>query len=501
MRITALDLGVLLAYMAALTWLGLHFSGRQTTREEYLLGDRNVHWLLAGGSILATLVSSITYLSAPGEMIRYGVTYFYGILALPLAIPVITRVLMPMVKRLEVASVYGYLETRFEWRVRSLASFVFVARTFLWMALIIYTCALPVAEMTGWGIYVTVLVMGVVTTFYTSIGGLRTVIWTDNLQLLILFGGALAIPLFVWLSIGSSPLAWIRDFSAAGRTHIEGFSLDPTVRTTVAGAMLAQFFWNVCTHGADQVAVQRYLSTPSIQSARRSVWVFALFNMILLLALMLCGLALFAFYFQRAGSPVEAFQQEIAARADRVMPMFIVQELPPGLAGLLLAAVLAAAMSSLSSGINAVCGVVVADWLERFGLFAEHLKTLRADKLVSALAGAVGTGIAIAMAAAVGRTRWNLVELTGRVNHVFVGPLAVLVFAGILFKRSGTSSALAGFGLGLATSLFVSFGGELFGLARSPSFLLVVPASFLVGLACAGSLSLLSPCAARGGPS
>jgi len=482
MHLTFLDLAVIVAYMAALSLIGIYFSGRQTSREEYLLGDRNMHWLLIGGSVMATMISTLSFLSIPGEMIRYGIAYFSGLVAIPLIIPVINRVLIPMLRSLPITSAYEYLEKRFDVRVRTLASMVFVFRTLLWMGLIIYSCSFAVSEITQWNLYLTILITGVITTFYTSAGGLRTVVWTDNLQLLVLFGGAIAIPIVIAVSIGSGPITWWGTFSQAGRTEIQVFSWDLTMRITVVGTMMAQFFWNICSHGSDQVAVQRYLSTPTLQAARRSVWVFVVFNILIMVALMFCGLALFAFHAHKAGAPVPQFQEQIAVQADRVMPQFIVAYLPPGVSGLMLAALLAAAMSSLSSGINSISGVVVSDFFQRFGFFGAHDRTLRMDKLVSIVAGLLGVALSLGIAIAVQRTDWNLVELTGRLNHIFVGPLGVLFFGGILFRWVGKEAAFLGFALSVFASLVVCFGKEWFGFRDSISFLWVVPIPFLVGL-------------------
>lgn len=489
MHLTLLDFGVIVAYMASVSLIGVYFSGRQTSREEYLLGDRSIHWLLIGGSVAATIVSTLTFLAVPGEMIRYGVAYFSGVVALPLVVPVINKVLIPMLRSLPITSAYEYLEKRFDVRFRSLAALVFVFRALLWMGIIIYTCSFAVSEITVWNLYVTILYTGLITTFYTAVGGLRTVVWTDNLQLLVLFGGALAVPVIVGFSIGSGPMDWWHTFSQAGRAEIQIFSWDPTVRITVVGTLMTVFFWNICTHGSDQVMVQRYLSTPSLQAARRSVWVFVTFYILIIIALMISGLALFAFHARQAGVPIQQFQQQITTQADRIMPQFIATELPAGVSGLMLAALLAAAMSSLSSGINSVSGVVVSDLFQRFGLFDSYSRTLRMDKLVAIATGLVSVSVALAIAISVKRTDWNLTELGGRVNQIFVGPLGVLFFAGMLFRRVGKQAAFLGFVLAMAVSMLLCFGGEWFG--SSISFLWIVPIPFLAGLACAGLLGFV----------
>ena len=171
MQLTTLDLVVVVVYMALLSGIGIYFSRRQTSREEYLLGGRSMHWMLLGGSMMATLLSTITFLSVPGEMMRYGIAYLSGIIAMPLFVPVANRVLIPVLRRLPITSVYEYLEKRFDVSFRSLASFLFVLRTVIWMGLIIYTCSFAVAEITGWDLYFTIIATGLVTTFYTTAGG------------------------------------------------------------------------------------------------------------------------------------------------------------------------------------------------------------------------------------------------------------------------------------------------------------------------------------------
>ena len=138
--------------------IGAHFSRRQTSHEEYFLGNRKMNWLLIGGSVAATILSTLTFLALPGEMIRYGIGYFSGFAALPLAIPVINRILIPALRSLNITSAYEYLEKRFDVRFRSLASLIFVFRTSLWTGLIIYTCSFAVSEITLWNLYLTILI-------------------------------------------------------------------------------------------------------------------------------------------------------------------------------------------------------------------------------------------------------------------------------------------------------------------------------------------------------
>ncbi len=487
------DVVVLIGYLLGLSGIGAFFSRRQRSPEEYFLAGRRMPWFIVGISLAATLISTATYVSVPGEMIRYGIGFFSALLAYPLVIPVVTRVVIPTLTRLRLRSVYEYLEQRYDGSVRSLGAFAFILSRLVWTGLILYTASFAVSTMTGISVVAIILVIGVVTIFYTMLGGLRAVIWTDALQFAIMIGGVLAIPLVVWIRTQTGPDIWWRIFSQAGRTHVEVFSFDPTVRVTIGGMWLAIFFWNLCTYGADQIAVQRYLSTPTTEAACRSLWISTLGTIVLVGLLMFCGVALFAFSYMRSGTSLIAFQAEIAREADRVFPRFIVQELPEGISGLLMAAVLAAAMSSLSSGINAIAQVIVTDGLERFGQRAPSGSGVKRERTLAGIVGMFGIGIALVLATAVRTTGWNLVELMERVNHLLVGPLGVLVFGGLLFSRVGRAAASIGFVLALTTSLVVSFGKEFLGLSRSLSFMWIIPGSFLVGLLSAFALSFLFP--------
>jgi SSS family transporter len=467
-HVSSFDIAIIVFNFVLLTGVGLFFSRRQTSQDEYYLGNRRVHWLLAGGSVLATLLSTITYLSIPGEMVRHGITFFATTAAIPLAVPVVNRVIMPAIRRRPYRSAYEYLKQRYGNTARTLASVVFVVHTLVWSSIIFYTASLAVAEAGGFPLTAVIVVMGLLTIFYTTLGGMRTVIWTDNLQLLILFGGAIAVPLWVASLTGTGPGAWWDSFSQAGRSEVIYFSWDPTVRLTVFGVILGQLAWEICAHSSDQVAVQRYLSTPGLDEARRTFWTYAVFRVLLALCLGFCGLALFAFYAAQSGAPLAEFQRQVTPVADRLMPRFIAEELPSGLTGLLLAAMLAAAMSSLSSAMNSVGGVVSTDFLGRQDL------SMVLERGIVVAGGTTGIVLALAIQLVVTRTGWNIVELSGRLNHIFVGPLASLFFAGVLVRRVTERGALAGFAAGVAVSLVICFGPI--------SFTWMVPVSLLTGV-------------------
>ncbi|MBN2291030.1 MAG: sodium/solute symporter [Pirellulales bacterium] len=484
MHLTLLDLIVVIGYLAGLSLMGVYFSRRQTSEESYFLGNRRMPALLVGVSVMATLISTLSYLSSPGEMIRNGTGYFTSMLSFIVVVPVVNFIIIPALMKLPVTTVYEYFEKRFNYGVRGIGAVVFIVMRLTWVGLIIYTASLAVAKMTGWDIQVVILVVGLITTFYTTAGGMPAVIWSDFIQGMLLIGGALFIPVYIALQTGTGPGIWWETFSQAGRTSVPVFSLDPTVRITIVGIIIESIFWHICTHSADQVAAQRYLSTSSVKEARKSVWVSAIFTVTLLLLLMVVGLAIFNFYFQQSDLPIRQFQEHIAADADNKLPEFIARELPTGLSGLLLAALLAAAMSSLSSGINSISSVVVTDFVERLGSGGAKTKTLTLAMMIAAAAGLSGVAMALGVNQIMeAKSEWNLVDMVERINHLFVAPLGVLFLAGVLLRRVGTTAVILGFMAGVCTSVCVSFSKEIFHLETGLSFMWIMPLSFVVGMA------------------
>lgn len=488
MQLNTLDIIVIIAYMAMMSLIGLYFSRKTEDREDYFLGGRGMHWILVGGSL--SLFSTISFMAVPGEMIRYGLGFFVAYLVVPLIIPVINRVVLPILMKLPISSAYDYLDKRFGVGVMTASEYVFVLKTILWMGAIIYTASLAVAAVTGWNIFFIIAIIGIITTFYTSAGGLQSVIWTDFIQTMLFTGCALVIPIYIMYATGVGPFGWWESFSQAGRTEITMFSLDPTVRVTTIGNMSSVFFYFVCVSSSDQMIVQRYLSTPSLKDAKRSVWVYIISNLTSIIFLMICGLSLFAFYLSKSTLPINEFQQQIAVTADKAMLQFIVQELPHGIAGLIVAGLLAAAMSGLSSGMNGIASVLITKFPQgedsRFKIFKNGLWL---ERLIGISMGALGVLLAVGITISMERTNWNLVELSGRVVNLFVGPLAVLFFAGLLLKRSNAVSVLIGFSVSVAVSIFIGFSKQMFGF-QSISFIWIIPASFVAGFVVTWIISL-----------
>ncbi|MBN1853429.1 MAG: sodium/solute symporter [Pirellulales bacterium] len=439
--IAPLDWIVLALYGVGMLGIGWFYSRRTRNTEDYLLGGRTMRSGSVGLSLFATLLSTITYLALPGEMIKYGPVILWCMVAIPIAYLVVGYLLIPHFMKLRVTSAYEILEIRLGIRIRLLGSVIFLMTRMLWMALIIYlTADKIIVVMMGWPAWMTPyvsIIIGVVTVIYTSMGGLRAVVFTDVLQTFILFVGALLALLLITIKMGG--FGWWPSEWSPSWGYQPVFSLDPHIRVTVVGSIVYMTVWWICTAGSDQMAIQRYLATRDTKAARRVFLITGLANILVYAILAILGFALMGFF--RANPDLLHAGMSLGSEktADIIFPYFIIRFLPPGITGLVLAGLLAAAMSSLSSGINSSTSVIATDFVDRFRTRADT----DADRVrkVKIIAIAIGL-VAVLLSAAVGRLSGNIMEVSVRTNHIFVAPLFGL-FLMALFVRRATPLATA----------------------------------------------------------
>ncbi len=487
-----LDYVMVAAYLLVTLGIVVWSSRRQKDTEDFFLGNRRLPWLAVGLSIMATLLSSLTYIGLTGEVVKNGIAGFMMQLAILPAALIVIPVFIPFFMRLRFTSAYEYLEHRFDYRTRLLGGGLFLLLRTGWVSLVMYTGSLALAAMTGWNLYAVILVLGIFATLYTVFGGLEGVVWTDVLQAVMLFGGAAAIVIYVWLDTGEGPLAW---WNAAGthskaHTQPEWFSLDPTRRMTLGTALIAGFFWQICTHVSDQVVLQRYAATPSLAAARNSY----ITNMVSVLAittlLMVSGLALLHFYVRHPELlPAGASPEQVG---DKLMPHFFANQLPLGFGGLILANFLCDAMQTLVSGVNSVTAVASQDVLEhsRWAREKAHDRLGTARVLTFAL-GLATTLIALGVASLAQSTEMNIFDLMPPAFNVFLGPLGALFLIGLFLPRATARTALLSIGAALVVSFLWNYDVLLFGKQYDLSVCgaIAVPCTF--GFVLAAALSLV----------
>ncbi len=482
-KLAGLDWVVIALYAAGMLLVGAYYSRRTRTQDDYLLGGRAMKPWAVGLSLFATLLSTISYLAVPGEMIKHGPMIIAQVAVLPLIVIVVGWFLIPHFMKLNVTTAYEILELRFGVSVRILASVFFLSLRLLWMAVIIYaTTSKVLIPLLGWSEAATpyvCAVLGLITVAYTSMGGLRAVVFTDVAQTFILFGGAVLAILLITGRLGGVAAWWPTHWAPTWDKPV--FWFDAKARVTFASACLSAFVWYVCTAGSDQMAIQRYLATRDARAARRMFTTSMVANAVVMVFLAVLGCALLA-YFQAFPQQVPD-GQTIASSADRLFTRFIVSGLPPGISGLIIAGLLAAAMSSLSSGVNSAGSVVAVDFVERFRHDGtEPTDSARVARTVSWVVGA----IVVLLSSTVGLVSGNLLEVTYKLVNLLVTPLFILFFMALFVPWVTTAGTWAAAAASTTVAIGIAF-FHWFGL----SFLWIMPLSLLAGAAVGPAVSLL----------
>lgn len=474
-----LDYLAVIGYLLVTIWIIYWSSKKQSDTDDFFLGGRSMPWFAVGLSIMATLLSTITYLGSPGEMIRYGVSYFAGYMSVPLVAIVVIYLWIPFFMRLRMTSAYEYLEHRFDIRVRLLAGVLFLLLRLGWMSMVVYTASLAMVQMTReplfqfvtWlgftdphtaSLYLVISVTGVAATIYTCLGGMRAVIWTDVLQSVMLFGGVFVIIFYVMATTGTGPLTWWDRASHASPEHTRPifFSPDITVRNTVVWTLLSLFFWNICTHCSDQVVLQRYFTTKSYKAARNSFITNVISMVSIGLLLSLSGLALLYFYLEHP--TLLPSDMDPMKHADKVMPYFYSHQLPAGLGGLILVSFLCDAMQTLVSGVNSISAIATKDVFERLYPQGEKLMNeLTLARVTAVGVGLVATVTATLVARSAMQSTMNIMDLLPRTFNMFLGPLASLFMVGMFLPRARARTVIASVILAMIVSFCWSWWSEI----------------------------------------
>lgn len=483
-HLQALDMLVILLYAGVVLYVGWWASRRQDSTEEYFLGGRGIHPLIAGVSIIASLVSSISYLSSPGEMVKNGPGWMWQMLHAPISFVMIGYLVIPHIMRSRATSAYELLEVRFGSGVRKATSAMFVLSRIFWMGLVIYTCSFAVATITGLPLRGVLIGVGVVGTSYTILGGIRAVMITDVIQFAVLLGGALITILVISIKCGG-PLAWWPDWESPAMAALdwptpEFLSLDPGVRLSVLSVVIYGCSYWIMTATGDQVVIQRFLSTKNVRAARQSFGLSIAGDALIGGVLFVTGMAL-AGYYIRFPEMLPNVDMGLADQADQLFPHFIAAVLPAGLSGLVVSALFAAAMSSLDSGISSISTVLVSDFR---AVFARDCTTDRDELRRARIIGIVIGVVAIAMSFAVTYMPGdNLLEITVRVSSVLAAPLFVAFALAFFTRHTGPGGAWTGILTGAFLGILLTFWQPIFravtGEESTMSITFIMPLSAL----------------------
>jgi len=429
----SLDSCVLVAYVVGVVGLGCWFARRSTKSDAFMIAGGSLPGWIVGMSVFGTYVSSISFLANPGKSYSDNWNPFVFSLSLPIAAWIATRWFVPFYRNEAGFSAYAHLEDRFGAWARMYAVGCFLLTQVARTATILYLVALALSPMTGWDIRVIILVTGVLVTAYTLLGGIEAVIWTDMIQSVVLTGGILISLLVLFLGMPEGPTEALAVAASDGKFSLGGFQASLT-QPTFWVVLLYGVAINLQNFGIDQSYVQRYLTAESEAAAKKSVWLGTLLYVPVSALLFLLGTSLFAFY---AASPELLPDTAGGVKADEVFPHFIVTQLPPGLTGLLVAAVFAAAMSSVDSSLNSSATLVLCDVYKRYWRpEATEKESIAVLYSATLFWGVVGTVAALGMINA-----QSVLDVWWLLAGVFSGGVLGLFLLGLLFPRARSAHA------------------------------------------------------------
>ena len=431
---------ILAIYLAVLLLIGWWFAGRQQSGEDYFLAGRCMPWLPVAMSMYASLTSAVTYMGLPGLAYRSNVTLIVAAVISPLLAPILIGLFYPFYRRLKVTTSYEYIGCRFGGRARTAVSALFVLGRLGWLGTVIYAPAIALTAVTGIPLWTAILLMGLLATTYTMLGGMAAVLWTDVFQFVILIGGAIWVAVTLTTGIPGGIESILQIGRDAGHIQLD-WSLN-LYEMTVLGVAISFFFQMMQDYGTDQVTVQRLLSVRSFRGMVKAVLFNACTDFFIVTILLFIGLALFAFYQVHPNLPR-------CANGDQIFPFYIMQQLPNGLSGLLIAAIFAAAMSSMDSGINSVATVLVNDFIKPFRPVSPKHEVSWA-RLFTLLLGLFATGMAFYIS-----TLDGIIEAFAMFMGMFSAPVLALFIMGMLSRRARFEAWLISAMLAVAFSWWI----------------------------------------------
>jgi SSS family solute:Na+ symporter len=422
--------------------MGSHFSKRQTSSERYFLGNRKLPGWAVGMSIFATIISSWAFLAIPGKSFKDDMQYLLTIAPLPLVVLIAALFIIPVFRDKIRLSAYEYLERRFGLVARYYGNIVFISGHFFKMGMVLYLLCLAIEGASGWGeqsLTYVIIVVGIVTIFYTFFGGIEGIVWTHVIQGFLLLGGG-AIGLIFLLFLGKAgPGEVLTTAYNAGKFELVDFTFDwnkVSVYTLVCFGLILY----LTRYATDQTVVQRYLLAPSQKQASRSIWVSVVFLSIVWVIFMFIGVLLWVYY----DIQPELLPESVRQKPDQVFAYFIGHQLPVGVTGLVLAGVFAAAMSTLSSDLNSLASVLADDFYQKLAKASTDTSKLLFSRLSVIVAGVGAIFLAIAL-----RRAESMVETFFVFSAIIGGGIVGVFFLGLLTRRCSRKGLYIGLVIGV----------------------------------------------------
>lgn len=460
-------------YMAFLMLIGASAGRKTKSTDSYFLGKRNIPWWAVGISLYATGTSAISFLAIPTKTYVTNQVYGLGTLWGPIFMVVAAFTIIPILRGIKITSTYEYLQARFSSAVRLFGAFVSVAFQLGGrMSVVLLLPSLALSAVTGIDVFMAIAIMGGLAILYTVIGGITAVIWTDVFQVVILFGGTVLALVMMVSGTDGGFSGFLEINNNYGKLHAVEWGWDLTL--PVFWVFMLNQLMTQAAMPSDQVMVQRVLTTPTVKDARKSYILLGLIVVPGTILFHVLGSSLFSFFHSNP-AVLNPSMENI-----QTFPLYIVEVLPTGVTGLLIAALFAACMSTLDSSMNSVTTVVIRDFYPVLGRKGSDAKMLNDARIITLLVGLLGTGIALLMATFEIQSMFDLwMEILGVVGGCFGG----VFLLGMFTKRANTIGALSGAIGSIIITVLVKYNSDVhFMLFSTVSVLSCLLIGYLVSL-------------------
>jgi len=432
-----LNFVIIVTYLLAMVAIGFFFSKRNKNTEDFFRGGQRLPWWASGMSIFATMLSSITFIAIPAKAFATNWVFFIINMTIVLITPFVVFFILPFFWRIDATSAYEYLEKRFNVVARLFASASFILFQIGRMAIVMFLPALALATIMPISIQECILIMGILSIIYCTMGGLEAVIWTDTIQSFVLLGGALLSLVLIMTSIKGGLNSFFSIAISNQKFHMINWDWSSISFVTTAFwvVLLGGIGQNIVSYTSDQGVVQRYMSVSDPKRAAKAIWTNAITVVPASLIFFGVGTALFVFYKTHPSHLDPAFQ------TDAIFPLFISHELPPGIAGLVVAGIFAAAQSTVSTSMNSMSAAIVTDFIQRFNLLKSEKGYLILARVMTFALGCLGTALALLFASSDIKSLWDsFMAILG----LFGGSMGGLFLLGIFTKRTNAPGAVIG---------------------------------------------------------
>ncbi|GHB86932.1 sodium:solute symporter family transporter [Persicitalea jodogahamensis] len=442
-----LDYGVLVMYFLLMIFIGWWTSRHQHSTDDFFRGGEKIPGWATGLSIFGAKLSAITFIGIPAKTYAKDWTYFFLLMTIVMVMPFVIKYFIPFYRRINATSAYEYLEKRFNYTTRFLGAVLYILLQLGRMGIVLLLPSIALSVVTGIDVVTGIVIMSVVSIFYTVLGGIEAVIWTEVVQVIILLGGAILTLVLIPFLLEGDWQSHYQTLKNYDKLTVFDFSFD-WQSSTFWVVIIGGFSLNLIQYGADQTVVQRYLTTKDQKTAEDSLRLGAWLTVPSTIIFFAIGTLLYLYYQQQPGMVNIALDSQ-----DTIYPWFIVNELPVGIAGLVITAIFAAAMGALNGSVNCVATVFTNDLFRPFAPNLSEKTYLRTARWVTFLVGVFGMVVALLMAQMKAYSLWDQFNV---ILGLFTGSIGGVFMLGIFTTRANGTGVVAGLILSTVFQYWIS---------------------------------------------